>query len=71
MKTVVYPLRIPEKLYIRVKGEARRRNKKISDLFRDLIGYGFEALPAVPDTEVIAQTWERLGPAPDILYDKL
>ena len=71
MKTVTYPLRLPDDLYKRVQTEARRRRKKISELFRDLIAYGFEALPPVPDTEVIADTWEKLGPAPDVLYDKL
>ena len=71
MKTVTYPLRLPGELYKRVQTEARRRNKKVSEVFRDLIAYGFEALPPAPDTEVIADTWEKLGRAPDILYDKL
>ena len=71
MKTVTYPLRLPDELYKRVRTEAKRRRKKISELFRDLIAYGFEALPPVADTEVIADTWEKLGPAPDVLYDKL
>jgi len=71
MKTVTYPLRLPDDLYKKVQGEARRRKKKLSELFRDLISYGFDALPPAPDMEVIADTWEKLGPAPDILYDKL
>ena len=71
MKTVTYPLRLSDELYKRVRLEARRRKKKISELFRDLITYGFESLPPVPDTQVIVDTWEKLGPAPDVLYDKL
>jgi hypothetical protein len=72
MKTVTYPLRLPRDLYKRVQVEAQKRRKKLSEQFRDLITYGFEALPPLPDTsEVIADTWEKLGPAPDLIYDKL
>ena len=72
MKTVTYPLRLPKELYERVEIEAGRRKKKLSETFRDLISYGFEALPPLPDTsQVIAETWDKLGPAPDVLYDKL
>jgi len=72
MKTVTYPLRLPKHLYQKVAAEAEKRNKKLSEIFRDLIAYGFEALPPLPDNpEVVADTWEKLGPAPDILYDKL
>ena len=59
-------------LFERVEAEAGRRRKKLSETFRDLIAYGFEALPPLPDTsEVVSDTWEKLGPTPDILYDKL
>ena len=72
MKTITYPLRLPKDLYDRVATEAERRKKKMSETFRDLIAYGFGALPPLPDTsEVVADTWEKLGPAPDIAYDKL
>jgi len=72
MKTVTYPLRLPRDLYKRVEAEAERRKKKLSETFRDLIAYGFEALPPLPDTsQVVADTWEKLGPAPDVIYDKL
>lgn len=71
MKTITYPLRIDQKLYKRVETEARKRGKKISEILRDLISYGFEALPPFPDAEVVAETWEKLGPAPEIDYDKL
>ena len=55
-----------------VEHEAERRKKKLSETFRDLIAYGFEALPPLPDTsEAVADSWAKLGPAPDIAYDKL
>ena len=72
MKTVTYPLRLPQDLYKRVELEAGKRHKKLSELFRELIGHGFEALPPMPDTSAaVADTWDRLGPAPDIDYAKL
>lgn len=73
MKTVTYPLRLNEAVFQRVKKEAGRRHKKVSELFRDIIAYGLPSLPPLPDetTETIADTWEKLGPAPEIDYDKL
>jgi len=73
MKTVTYPLRLPKDLYAKAQNEAAKRKKKLSEIFRDLIIYGFEALPPLPDerTKLIADTWDKLGPAPDIDYDRL
>ena len=73
MKTITYPLRLPEDLYNRVQAEAAKRQKKLSEVFRDLIVYGFNALPPLPEesARMIADTWEKLGPAPEIDYDKL
>ena len=71
MKTVTYPLRLPDELYQQVQDEATRRHKKISELFREIIGYGLESLPPVPDYEAAQEAWDSLGPAPDVIYDKL
>ena len=73
MKNITYPLRLPADLYGRARAEAKRRRKKLSEIFRELIAYGFEALPPMPEdtTRIIADTWDKLGPAPDIDYDKL
>jgi hypothetical protein len=72
MKTVTYALRLDQELYEKVGVEADKRKKKLSEMLRDLITYGFKALPPLPDTpEVVADTWEKLGPAPDVAYDKL
>jgi hypothetical protein len=74
MKTVTYPLRLDENTMARIQLEARRRNKSMADVFREVIGLGLPALPPIPEASmdgVVADTWERLGPAPDIDYDKL
>ena len=72
MKTITYLLRLDPPLLERVRSEAKRRNKKVSELFRDIIGYGLQSLPPVPDTAApVADAWEKLGPAPEVDYDKL
>jgi len=73
VKTVTYPLRLNEAVFRKVKKEAGRRHKKVSELFRDIIEYGLPSLPPLPDdsTEIIRDTWEKLGPAPEIDYDRL
>jgi hypothetical protein len=46
----------------------------MADVFREAIGLGWPALPPIPEAEMdgsIADTWEKLGPAPEIDYGKL
>jgi hypothetical protein len=72
MKTVTYPIRIDKREYEALVAEAKRRRKSLADLFRDLITYGLPALPPIPETcEILQEVWDNLGPAPEILYDKL
>jgi hypothetical protein len=73
VKTVTYPLRLSEEVFRKVKKEAGRRRKKVSELFREIIDYGMPSLPPLPndDAETIADTWDKLGPAPEIDYGKL
>ena len=72
MKTVTYPIRIEKSEYQKLAAEAKRRRKSLADLFRDLITYGLPALPPIPETyEALQEVWDHLGPAPEILYDKL
>ncbi len=73
VKTITYPLRLDAQLYGRVRQEARRRGRKLADVFRDTISLGLSALPPMPEAmdKLIADTWEKLGPAPEIDYEKL
>ena len=73
VKTITYPLRLDAQLYRRVRREAQRRGRKLSDVFRETISLGLPTLPPPPDAmdHVIADTWEKLGPAPEIDYGKL
>ena len=74
VKTLTYPLRLDESTYQRIELEAKRRHKSMAAVFREVIGLGLPALPPVPEAAMdglIADTWEKLGPAPDINYDKL
>ena len=72
VKAVTYPIRIEKRDYQRLVAEANRRRKSLADLFRDLITYGLPALPPIPATyEAVQEVWDNLGPAPEILYDKL
>ena len=72
VKTVTYPIRIEMRDYEMLVAEANRRRKSLADLFRDLITYGVPALPPIPETyESLQEVWDNLGPAPEILYDKL
>ncbi len=71
MKTVTYPVRLPREQYNKLREEAKRRHKSLADLFRDLITFGFPALPPMPDYEAAQEAWDSLGPAPEVLYDKL
>ena len=74
MKTVTYPLRLDKGTIQRVQLEAKRRRKSMADVFREAIGLGLPALPPIPDAGMdglVADTWEKLGPAPEIDYDKL
>ena len=74
MKTVTYPLRLDKRTMQRVQLEAKRRKKSMADVFREAIGLGLPALPPIPEAGMdglIAETWEKLGPAPEIDYGKL
>lgn len=76
MKSVTYPVRFKVDDYKRLTAEAKRRGKPLSELFRDIITYGLPALPPIPNQEdawerLAAETWEKLGPPPEVDYDKL
>lgn len=72
VKTIVYPIRLSDEDYALVQREAARRKKTLADLFRDLITYGLPALPPMPENyEALGEAWDSLGPAPEVIYDKL
>ena len=72
MKTISYPVRFSEEEYEALKREAAKRRKTIAGLFRELIVHGMPALPPIPESyEATQEVWDSLGPAPEILYDKL
>jgi len=71
---VTYPLRLDEVMFQRVELEAKRRHVSLADICREVIALGLSQLPAVPDAALdglIAETWEKLGPAPEIDYEKI
>jgi hypothetical protein len=72
MKRTVYPLRLPAEVYVRVQRAPEKRHMKLSEISREIIDYGLPSLPPFPDTTtVVADTWEELGPAPEVDYGKL
>lgn len=71
MKTVTYPVRLNRADYNKLVREAKRRRKSLAELFRELVTFGIPALPPVPDYEAAQEAWDSLGPAPEVLYDKL
>ncbi len=72
MRTISYPVRFSQEEYAHLKCEAQRRKKTLAGLLRDLITYGLPALPPIPESnEALQEVWDNLGPAPEILYDKL
>ena len=72
MRTVVYRLRLPRALYRRVRAEAAKRDTKLPELFRQIVQFGLRDLPPLPDAaQAVTETWEQLGPAPEVDYDQL
>jgi hypothetical protein len=65
-------VRFSEEEYAVLKTEAQKRRKTLASLIRDLINYGLPALPPFPESyEALQEVWDNLGPAPEVLYDKL
>jgi hypothetical protein len=72
VKTISYPVRFSEEEYAALKREAAKRKKTLAGLLRDLITYGLPALPPVPENyEALQEVWDRLGPAPEVVYENL
>ncbi len=71
-----YPLGLPEELMEEVKRTAADTHLSMADAILQAIKFGLpqvrEGMSKDPDlAEAAGDTWEKLGPAPTILYDQL
>ena len=76
MSQVTYPLGLPKELLDQIKQTAKETGLSAADVMRQAIKLGVpkvrRALSVEEDfSEAAADTWEQLGPAPTINYDKL
>ena len=76
MSQVTYPLGLPKDLLDEVKDAAKETGLSTADVMRQAIKIGVpkvrQAMSVEEDfSEAAADTWEKLGPAPTINYDKL
>jgi hypothetical protein len=76
MSMTTYPLGLPDELMEEVKRTAADTHLSMADAMLQAIKLG---LPQVREgasresdlAEAAAETWDRLGPAPTVLYDQL
>jgi hypothetical protein len=71
-----YPLALTDDLLEDVKRTAKETGLSQADAMRQALKFGLpqvrQRLSKEDDlAEVIAESWEKLGPAPEILWDKL
>jgi len=76
MSMTTYPLGLPDELLEEVKQTAADTHLSVADAMRKAIKIGLpqvrEGLARESDlAETAAETWEKLGPAPAVLYDQL
>jgi hypothetical protein len=74
MSMTTYPLGLPEELMEEVRRTAADTHLSIEDAICQAIKFGLpqvrEGVSRGPDlAETAAETWEKLGPAPTVLYD--
>jgi hypothetical protein len=76
MSMTTYPLGLPEELMEDVKRAADETHLSMADAMRQAIKLGLPQLregvgSEVDLAEAAAETWDKLGPAPTVLYDQL
>jgi len=76
MDMTTYPLGLPEELMEEVKRTAADAHLSMADAMRQAIKFGLphvrEEVSGESDfAEAAAETWDKLGPAPTVLYDQL
>ena len=76
MSMTTYPLGLPKELMEEVKRTAADTQLSMADAMRQAIKFGLphvrEGVSGESDlAEAAAETWDKLGPAPTVLYDQL
>jgi len=76
MSIITYPLGLPEELMEEVKRTAADTHLSMADAMRQAIKLGLpqvrEGVSGESDfAQAAAETWEKLGSAPNVLYDQL
>ena len=76
MSMTTYPLGLPDELMEEVKRTAADTHLSMEDAMRQAIKIGLpqvrEGMSREADlAEAAAETWDKLGPAPTVLYDQL
>jgi hypothetical protein len=76
MSMTTYPLGLSDELMEEVKRTAQHTHLSMADAMRQAIKLGLpqvrEGTPRESDlAEAAAETWDKLGPAPTVLYDQL
>jgi hypothetical protein len=76
MSMTTYPLALPKELLAEIKRTADDTKLSLADAMRQAIRLGLPRVRRNLSTEedfseAAADTWEKLGPAPTVLYDKL
>jgi len=76
MSQITYPLGMPKDLMKEVKDAAKETGLSTADVMRQAIKFGVpkvrQALSTEEDmSETMADTWEKLGPAPRVNYDAI
>ena len=76
MSQTTYPLGMPDELLKEVKDAAQETGLSVADVMRQAIKFGVPRVRQVLSrdedfAEAGAETWERIGPAPGIIWDKL
>jgi hypothetical protein len=76
MSQVTYPLGMPKELLKEVKDAAKETGLSVADVMRQAIKFGVprvrQGMSREEDlSESLADTWEKLGPAPRVNYGEL
>lgn len=76
MSKQAYPLTLPPELLKQIRRIAKATNLSMADVMRQAIRFGAPQVARRLSNEdeltpLIADTWDKLGPAPTVNYDEL